>query len=87
MMISPVSPLMPSLCRARSAMIVAMSMVEGPSLAQGLIKQSMKHGLAGTLDQGLAQERANQSQLFLSADAQEGVKAFLEKRKPQFQGR
>jgi len=68
-------------------MAYARRLAEGPSLAQGLIKQSVRHGLAGTLDQGLAQERANQSQLFLSEDAREGVKAFLEKRKPQFQGR
>lgn len=68
-------------------MAYARKLAAGPSLAQGLIKLSMKGGLGGTLDLGLAQERANQSQLFVSADAAEGVKAFLEKRKPQFQGR
>ncbi|HEX7006064.1 MAG TPA: enoyl-CoA hydratase/isomerase family protein [Alphaproteobacteria bacterium] len=65
----------------------AKKLAAGPSLAHGLIKQSVRNGLAGSFEQGLAQERANQSQLFVSADAREGVKAFLEKRKAQFQGR
>jgi enoyl-CoA hydratase/carnithine racemase len=68
-------------------MAYARKLAQGPSLAQGLIKLSVRHGLAGTLDQGLAQERANQSLLFASADAAEGVKAFLEKRKAKFEGR
>jgi enoyl-CoA hydratase/carnithine racemase len=68
-------------------MAYARKLAAGPSLAQGLIKQSVRNGLAGSFEQGLAQERANQSLLFASEDAAEGVKAFLEKRKPQFQGR
>ena len=68
-------------------MAYAKKLAAGPSLAQGLIKLSVRNGLAGSFEQGLAQERANQSQLFGSADAAEGVRAFLEKRKPQFQGR
>lgn len=68
-------------------MAYATKLAQGPSLAHGVIKLSVKQGLAGTLAEGLAYERANQSLLFLSADAQEGLKAFLEKRKAQFQGR
>lgn len=68
-------------------MAYARKLAEGPSLAHGLIKLSMKQGLAGTLAEGLAYERANQSLLFQSADAQEGLKAFLEKRKAAFQGK
>jgi enoyl-CoA hydratase/carnithine racemase len=59
----------------------------GPSLAQGHIKLSVNRGLAGTLDHGLALERAHQVTLFQSEDAKEGLKAFLEKRKAQFKGR
>jgi enoyl-CoA hydratase/carnithine racemase len=68
-------------------MAYAGKLAQGPSLAQGLIKLSMRQGLAGSLAEGLAYERANQSLLLHSADAQEGIKAFLEKRKPAFQGR
>jgi enoyl-CoA hydratase/carnithine racemase len=68
-------------------MAYATKLAAGPTMAQGYIKLSMKSGLAGSLAQGLAQERANQTVLLQSADAGEGIKAFLEKRKPAFQGK
>jgi len=68
-------------------MAYATKLAAGPTMAQGYIKLSMKNGLAGGLAQGLAQERANQSLLLQTADAQEGLKAFLEKRKANFQGK
>lgn len=68
-------------------MAYAGKLAAGPTMAQGYIKLSMKSGLAGSLAQGLAQERANQTVLLQSADAQEGIKAFLEKRKAAFQGK
>lgn len=68
-------------------MAYANKLAAGPTMAQGYIKLSMKGGLAGSLAQGLAQERANQTVLLQSADAGEGIKAFLEKRKPAFQGK
>jgi enoyl-CoA hydratase/carnithine racemase len=72
---------------AADVMAYAAKLAAGPTMAQGYIKLSMKGGLAGTLAQGLAQERANQTVLLQSGDAQEGIKAFLEKRKPAFQGK
>ncbi len=68
-------------------MAYATKLSQGPSLAHGMIKLSVRQGLAGTLAEGLAYERANQTLLFLSRDSQEGIKAFLEKRKPAFQGK
>ncbi len=65
----------------------ATKLAQGPSLAHGMIKLSVRQGLGGSLAEGLSYERANQTLLFLSHDAQEGIKAFLEKRKPAFQGK
>jgi enoyl-CoA hydratase/carnithine racemase len=65
----------------------ARRLASGPSYAHGLIKLSMKRGREGTLAEGLAYERANQTILFQSADAAEGIGAFLAKRKPDFKGR
>jgi enoyl-CoA hydratase/3-hydroxyacyl-CoA dehydrogenase len=42
---------------------------------------------AGDLSQGLAAERQAFASVFTSADAQEGIAAFLGKRAPRFQGR
>ena len=59
----------------------------GPTMAQGYIKLSVNTGLETGLAEGLAIERAHQNQLFASEDAAEGLKAFLEKRPPKYQGR
>lgn len=68
-------------------MAYAAKLAQGPSMAQGYIKLSVNQGLEGSLSQGLALERANQGILFGSADAGEGVRAFLEKRKAVFTGK
>ncbi len=64
----------------------AAKLANGPSLAQGNINLAVNQGLAGSLDSGLALERAWQGNLFASDDAKEGIRAFLEKRKAQFKG-
>lgn len=68
-------------------MAYAAKLASGPSYAHGLIKQSVRQGLKGPLDAGLALERANQTLLFNSEDAAEGIKAFLDKRKAIFTGK
>ncbi len=65
----------------------ARKLASGPTMAQGYIKLSVNHGLEVSLTQGLAIERAHQSQLFASDDVAEGLKAFLDKRPPQFKGK
>ena len=57
------------------------------SKAVGLIKRAVQTGLEVGFEQGLALERELQQQLFQSEDASEGLRAYNEKRKPQFKGR
>jgi enoyl-CoA hydratase/carnithine racemase len=57
-------------------------------LALGVIKSTINFSLdSADLDAALAIERGGISVLFGSEDCQEGVMAFFEKRKPNFQGK
>jgi enoyl-CoA hydratase/carnithine racemase len=64
----------------------ARSYADGPSFAKGQIKYATVQGLATSLAEGLAIERLALIRLFKSADGREGVKAFVEKRKPEYKG-
>jgi enoyl-CoA hydratase/carnithine racemase len=56
------------------------------SKAVGLIKRSVHSGAEVSFEYGLAMEREFQAQLFSSADAKEGLNAYVEKRKANFTG-
>ena len=58
----------------------------GPGLAIAAIKRCVHEGGQKTLDDGLALEAQLMEQLFNSKDADEGLNAFVEKRKPEFVG-
>lgn len=59
----------------------------GATKAIGLIKVAVQEGTEMALNNGLALERELQNRLFVTEDAQEGLLAFIEKRKPEFKGR
>ncbi len=57
------------------------------SKAAGRIKRSVQSGWEVPFESGLAIERELQQQLFESADAKEGLAAYIEKRKPAFESK
>lgn len=79
--------LLPEAGYEEGLMAYANKLAEGPSLAQGMAKLSINNGVEASLGEGLTLERSHQNILFKSEDAQEGVNAFVEKRKPEFKGR
>ncbi|HWV25730.1 MAG TPA: enoyl-CoA hydratase-related protein [Aeromicrobium sp.] len=59
----------------------------GPTIALGSMKQVITAATLPTLDSTLEAERAGQLALFETFDAEEGGRAFLEKRPARFEGR
>jgi len=72
-------------CRA-GAIEYAAKLAAGPSVAIGHAKVAITQGYGAPLDLGLAIEREAISRVFVSKDADEGIKAFGEKRKAEFKG-
>ena len=66
---------------------MAMRLAEGAPLAVRLAKRMMYKQLQMTLDNALEDAALSVMITNPSEDAREGVRAFLEKRKPKFQGR
>ena len=62
----------------------ASQLASGPAETLAEIKSGVQVGAAGSLDDALAFEYDAQSRVFLSADAREGMRSFLEKRPPDF---
>ena len=69
------------------AMTLARTIAALPPLAIMQIKEAVLAGEDSSLDAGLALERKAFQLLFATADQKEGMRAFLEKRKPEFHGR
>ncbi len=64
----------------------AQRFASGPSLAQAAIKRCVHEGGQLPLDDGLELEQKLIEDLFASSDANEGLNAFVEKRRPVFTG-
>ena len=68
------------------ALQIAERLMNGPARAQRSIKAALNAGIDLPLHDALAMERASFQSLFDTADQGEGMRAFIEKRKPDFRG-
>ncbi len=59
-------------------------LAKGPLLAMAAIKESVYKGLELSLEKSLQLEKSLADKLYDTDDAKEGLKAFVEKRKPKF---
>ena len=82
-----VDELVPATELQSRAVALAQEYASGPSYARGQIKLAAVQGFGMSLEEGLAIERTALIRVFKSEDAREGVKAFVEKRKPEYKGR
>jgi len=69
------------------AMALAKKLSSGPTKAFGTVKKLLAASDKNSPQQQMALEGENLSALSSSVDGQEGIRSFLEKRKPVFQGK
>ncbi|WP_372736244.1 enoyl-CoA hydratase [Nocardioides sp.] len=62
-------------------------LASGPPLAYAAAKKAINAATLDQLEQALERERTGQTILLRTSDAAEGMRAFGEKRKPEFRGR
>jgi 2-(1,2-epoxy-1,2-dihydrophenyl)acetyl-CoA isomerase len=67
--------------------MLARQLAEGPTAAFGMAKKIMNKGLNTDLSSVLEYEAFGQAIAGTTQDAQEGIMAFLEKRKAEFKGK
>lgn len=72
---------------AEESMKIAITLSQMPTYGIWLTKKLLNEGTTNDLDTQLKREAVVQVEAALSYDYQEGVKAFLEKRKPEFKGK
>ncbi len=82
-----VNKVVPLASLMEAAKKMAGTFLERPGYAIMTIKRLVNEGLNMDLDTALAHEARNFEILFSTEDQKEGMKAFLEKRKPSFKGR
>jgi enoyl-CoA hydratase/carnithine racemase len=70
-----------------AALEEARRLAEGPTKAYAAVKRALQASFDGELARGLEVERQVFVPLFSTRDKEEGMRAFLEKREPRFEGR
>lgn len=70
-----------------TATALATGLADGPTLAFGGAKRLLVAGASSSLEEAMERESEMIARAVRSADAQEGIHAFLNKRAPSYQGR
>lgn len=70
----------------QEALSMAVKIAQMSPIAAQLAKEAINRSFETHLDEGLAFERKNFYLTFASKDQKEGMKAFIEKRKPEYKG-
>ena len=71
---------------AHTARSLALRLAAGPTRTLAVTKRLVNHALDADRDAALAEEAWAQEGVMTTADAQEGVRAFMERRDPEFRG-
>ncbi|MBS1218710.1 MAG: Enoyl-CoA hydratase [Proteobacteria bacterium] len=82
-----VSEVVPDSEVEKRAVAMAVQIAELAPLAIQQTKESVLRGMDASLETGLTLETRTLQMLFASKDQKEGMAAFIEKRKPKFEGR
>jgi enoyl-CoA hydratase len=82
-----VSKVVPVEMLLTEALTLAMEIAVLSPIAVQLAKEAVNRSFETSLDEGIAFERKNFYLTFASADQKEGMKAFVEKRKPVYTGK
>ena len=82
-----VSEIVPDAEVEKRAVAMAVQIAELAPLAIQQTKESVIRGMDASLETGLTLETRTLQMLFASKDQKEGMAAFIEKRKPKFEGR
>jgi len=82
-----VNQVIPAADLDRSTLELASRLAQGPTVAYGRVKAMFDDSWDASMATQLDSETAFISGITLTADFQEGIKAFTEKRGPRFQGR
>ena len=66
---------------------LTLTLMDGLESAIGMMKQAINRAISGDIDECLDWELMNSGACFKTADTKEAVRAFMEKRTPEFKGR